>query len=126
MTKIWRFRVVDHKMIDFPKEQYAEYLLNLKNGFYEFILRKQSKQRSIEQNKYYWAVVVKILAEHFGYMPEEMHGVLKFHFVRTLGCDSSTELSTYEFSIEFIEKIRTWAQTEFNVYIPAPGEFETS
>ena len=43
---------------------------------------KIAHDRSGQQNKYYWAVIVDILAEYFGYTKDEMHDVLKWHFLK--------------------------------------------
>ena len=86
--------------------------------------------RSMNQNRYYWGVVVRILGGEFGYQPDEMHEILKSKFLRRwsqgkLGvfpyAQSTAKLSTIAFE-DYLEQVRTWAASEFNVNIPLPGE----
>lgn len=84
------------------------------------------KQRSLEQNAYYWGVVVKILSDDLGYTPNEMHEAIKFQFLvdqtRLLPfIPSTTDLDTAEWE-SLMTRIREWASSSFNVYIPSPNE----
>ena len=95
-----------------------------KNTF-EYIL-PQKIPRTLRQNRWYWSCVVGIPAEHYGYLPEEMHEAYKWMFLRRFEEDkpntvkSTTSLDTKEFT-EYIEKCRCWAAQEgFN--IPSPEE----
>jgi hypothetical protein len=91
--------------------------------------------RSVEQNNYYWGVVLKILSEHFGYIghgeKEELHDSLRTMFlVRTtkLGLkvvESTTKLDTELFE-RYLQAIRDWALAEHQCRIPLPNEVEES
>jgi len=93
------------------------------------------KIRSVEQNNYYWGIVLKILAEHFGYIgvdeKEELHDSLRTMFlVRTtkLGLkvvETTTKLSTELFE-RYLQAIRDWALHEHQCFIPKPNEVEES
>jgi hypothetical protein len=89
-------------------------------------IQRAKENRTLPQNKYYWGVVVKIIAQHTGYTSEETHQVLAAMFLsyesngRTF-VRSTTKLNTVEFS-DYSERCRTWAQTEMDVYIPLPNE----
>lgn len=97
----------------------------------EIILRKRKKQRSDQQNRYYFGVCVKILADHFGYTVEEMHEALKWKFLKVQSdpdhpietVKSTASLSTVEF-MELIAQIQIWAATEFSIVIPDPREID--
>lgn len=92
-------------------------------------IKAYRQQRTIQQNKYYWKVIIGMLCDHIGYTPEEMHNALKWKFMRkyedtvlpTVG--STTELDVYEFFKEFIEKIQRWSAIEFGLNIPDPPQF---
>jgi hypothetical protein len=84
------------------------------------------------QNKYYWGVVVPILASEFGYYKDEMHELLRRKFLsytrvsphtgeEELFAKSTTKLNTQEMEV-YLESIRTWALSEFSVYLPLPNE----
>jgi hypothetical protein len=77
------------------------------------------------QNGYYWAVVIPILCDYFGYFPDEMHHAIKTKFLRNGGTDelprigSTAKLSRVEFE-NLMEKIRCWAISDYGVNIPPP------
>lgn len=89
------------------------------------------EKRSLDQNAYWWAVPVKILAEHCGYTDSQMHyALLGECFGYTSGPTgkavpvkpSSSELTVAEFT-QLIEWVLTWAPTELGVIIPGPSEY---
>lgn len=105
------------------------HLLRFKGKTVEVTAENRRKNRSGEQNAYYWAVVVKMIAEHCGYRtPEEVQGVheeLRRKFLPGTGPmqvrPSTAALSTEEFS-DYIEQVRQWAAEELSIYIPDPNE----
>lgn len=119
----------------------AEFLTDLarfKDGNYTVTVEKTKKKRSIEQNRYYWGVVVPLVWEgyiHLGWEEMTLTGthnellktfniieVVNIHngeIKRTIG--SSTEMSTSQM-MDYFAKITRWAATELNVQIPEPGE----
>jgi hypothetical protein len=111
-------------VVDNPAD-YAVYISKLEGCRGELIIRKERKARSLNQNRYYFGVVVKILADFTGYTPEETHDALRMKFLVVHGVidtiQSTTELSTVEFE-EYMAKIRQWASVEYGVGIPEPNE----
>lgn len=109
-------------------EKWLVYLSGLEGQRIELALEKERHARTLSQNSYYWGVIIEILGNHFGYEPDEMHEALKFKFLRlhegsgleTVG--STTKLSTVEFG-EYLDKIMRWASSDYQVYIPAAGEY---
>lgn len=92
---------------------------------------KQKKQRSLDQNSYWWAVPVSILSKHCGYEPEQMHYVLLGEWrgymdgprgEKVPRCCASSKLTTADFT-ELIEWVQRWAAMELDVQIPAPSEY---
>ena len=82
--------------------------------------------RSLNENSYYWKIVVRTLSDHTGFEPEEMHELLKWKFLRVVrgkleACRSTTSLSTVDFE-DYLSKIRMWASQELNCWIPEPNE----
>lgn len=110
------------------RREFDRYASSFEGKRIQLVLKKYKTQRSIEQNKYYWGVIIKILSEEFGYFPEEIHDALRFKFLRVSGrvlsiAKSTTELTTIEFEI-YQEQIRVWALTEHQIKIPLPNEVE--
>lgn len=91
-------------------------------------LDKKTNLRTENQNRYYWAVPVNILADHFGYFTDDMHEALRLMFLKKetkpfISIRSTTSLSTVEFE-DYLEKIRTWAKVNHDVHIPLPNEID--
>jgi hypothetical protein len=112
--------------LDRPKD-YARYVRSLHGRFIEVIVRKQHVQRSARANRYYFGVVVPLIAEHCGYEKDEMHELLAMKFLR-MEDDPVTgsprrkrtpDTDTKEFA-EYVDAcIRLGA--ELGVVIPEPG-----
>jgi hypothetical protein len=107
-------------------------LLSNLSGRHTVQIEKSRQTRSLPQNKYYWGVIVPILASEFGYYKDEMHELLRRKFLaytrvnphtgeEELFAKSTTKLNTAEMEI-YLDSIRTWALSEFSVYLPLPNE----
>ena len=107
-------------------DKYLVYLASMEGKRIELTLQKERHNRSLSQNSYYWGVVIEILAEYFGYTPEEQHESLKWLFLKThedslVTVKSTAKLSTIEFA-DYVDKVMRWAAMEYQIYIPDPGE----
>ena len=106
---------------------FYEYLRTLKEDVRVLVENKPSRKtnRSINQNNYYWGVVVKIMADFTGYTEDEMHDALRLKFLGKDGIlktmKSTKDLSTVEME-EYLANIRMWASRDLGVYIPLPNE----
>lgn len=92
---------------------YYLHLRKLSGERVEIIVRKQRKTRTVQQNSYYWGVVVRLCSETTGYPPEDMHEILKGKFLgrsdgRFRWYRSTRSLTTAEMA-EYIEDIKEWA-----------------
>jgi len=110
--------------------QFQGHLRGLAGKRVEVVVRKPKSQRSLRANRYYFGVVVAMLAEEFGYEKDEMHDVLAMKFLRTEDCPitgaprrkHTPECDTSEFA-EYVDAcIRLGA--EHGVVIPEPGEID--
>ena len=114
--------------IDFSAN-FDRWLSTLEGQRVSIEVKKFKKKRSIEQNAYYWSVLIDILSKEFGYEAEEIHMVLRGKFLRIhdpkhpdfVIAKSTTKLTTVEF-VEYIEKIQRWAAQEHQIYLPDPNE----
>jgi hypothetical protein len=95
-------------------------------------VKQHRETRSSQANRYYFGVVIKLIAEHCGYEPDEMHEVLAFRFLR-IEDDPITgsprrkrtpKTNTKEFADYVDQCIRFGA--ELGVVIPLPHEVEAS
>lgn len=90
------------------------------------------QKRTDIQNKYYYGVVVKMIAEYLGYYPDECHRMLLRMFAK-LGededeyghkydiCESTSGMDTMRME-KYLEDIKTFFLTDFKLYIPNAGE----
>jgi hypothetical protein len=87
--------------------------------------------RTLNQNAYYWGVVVTRLAGYLGYFPDEIHEVLKQKFLPAKSIalkneevvipQSTSTLDTIQFE-EYLEQIRIWAVRDLEFTLPLPNE----
>jgi hypothetical protein len=87
---------------------------------------KVQKRRSTPQNSYLWGVVYALISQHTGYTIEEVHEAMGFQFRKIANSPmirirSTTTMSTVEFE-EYTAKVRAWASSELNIYIPNPND----
>ena len=95
-------------------------------------LGKEYKSRSLDQNNYYWGIVVQMIFEHTGQYdtPDECHLYLGTKFWGTTkeimgetirDIKSTPDMSTVEFE-ENMTKVRNWASRDLGLFIPKPNE----
>ena len=128
MSPIFLASVQKGKLVFNNPDAFEKYLWTLNDKSIDVVIRLPKKDRSNNQNRWYWACVVAIPAEHFGYLPEEMHEAYKFLFLRIHEegkpetVRSTATLSTVEFK-EYTEKCQQWA-AEQGLVIPDPNQVE--
>ena len=132
MTPIFLGRVVSGKLTLQDQSGMRRHLSTLDGHDVEVTIKRKRSQRSVDQNRYWWAIPVALLSEHTGYTPSQMHyALLGECFGYATGptgqpmpnVPSSSELSVDEFS-RLIEWVLVWAPSELGVEIPAPNEVE--
>jgi hypothetical protein len=118
------------KVVYDNKESFDRYLMTLEGKKVNIVVAEFKKNRSLNQNRYYWGVVIKVLSDETGYEKEEMHTYLADKFLgfytdvygKTLKVIPTTSsLKTMEFE-EYLSKIRIFASKELSIYIPDPNE----
>jgi hypothetical protein len=116
--------------------QFSSFLRTFGDNKIDIVVRKIKKERSGNQNRYYFSVVVGLIAEHTGMDPMDTHDVLKQMFLnrvvympvkdrlREVVISGSTSLlKTDEFE-QYLERIRRWASAELSIVIPDPNKTE--
>ena len=116
MTKVSRFagKVIKGRLTLVDEDGF-KLKLNEFDGDVTLIIKQRGFTRSPKQNNYYRGVLVKILAEDFGYTDYEMHAVLKKHF----NVESTKHLDQREFR-DYLDKIIRWASMEYGIALPDP------
>lgn len=69
-------------LLESEREQRQAYFKTLAGKNVEIIVRRERAQRTERQHRYYFGVVVPLIAEHCGYEKDEMHDLLAMRFLR--------------------------------------------
>lgn len=133
MTKIHFGTVQKGRFIPDNVEEYALALAVNNNKRVTMTVGKPRTNRSTNQNRYYFGVVVRILSGELGYTPEEMHEALKAHYLADRSAKylrvpkRTSDLTATEFE-EYLSRIRMDASlmkfSSESIYIPLPNEVE--
>lgn len=91
------------------------------------------KNRSSQQNRYYFGIVLPLLADNYGDAKTDFHEFLKRKFLmpRIVEIDgmrfeimpSTSKLSTVDFN-EFVEQVCRFASEEMGIFVPPPNYSE--
>lgn len=65
---------------------YGRHVRSFAGHHVEVLCRRRRTRRSLRANRYYWGIVVPLLAEHCGYDAQAMHEALAFRFLRIADC----------------------------------------
>lgn len=118
------------------KEKVIQQIKEMKDG-YGFFEWKYKSQRTLQQNKYYWGVIVFEIRNRLTelgntFTDENVHDFLKdkFNSKMVIGNggevlgevgQSTTEMSKEDFSI-YLEKIFAWSSEFLDLHIPPPNQ----
>ena len=135
---ITKARVISGNLIYEGVAAFYQQLQNFEGQDVEVEIRKRKKQRSGNQNRFYFGVILPEIREalidagYFMQNNEQVHELLKFKFLKatvtnedtgeiieTLG--STKDMSTSEFET-YLTAIRVWAAEYLNVTLSIPNE----
>ena len=113
-------------VLDYP-EQLVVRLASLEGKRVEVIVRKETKTRTSQQNRYLFGVVYAIISDCTGYDPEQVHDAMKVKFASKhldngLVITERTSKMTTERMTQYIDDIKRWAAEFLGCYIPDAGE----
>lgn len=117
-------------------EIFRQDLRRMADNELEVTIKPWRNSRSDNQNRYYWGIVIKIIAEETGMLPLQVHELMKEQFLREMAYmktksgikevsipGSSASLYTSEFE-QYLSDIRAWASEFLGAWIPLPNEAE--
>ncbi len=133
-TPVFRGKVNAQGNLELERQvDFWKYLCRFKEKRVEVVVRRVKSQRSLDQNAYWWAVTVEIMADYMGEERTAAHYALLgecfgYHYNEKLrrhvpNKGSSSRLTTEEFS-QLIEWCPPWALENHSVNIPLPNEVE--
>ena len=136
ITPVFNGTVEKGKLVPVNKDRFLLHCCTLEGKPVEIIVRRRYAKKSNKQNKYYRAVVVKLIGHEMGYRDTstelgKVHGILLDKFFRETDDKGNTyirstkldEWKTVEWEAKMGE-IRQWASEFLNTYIPLPNEVE--
>lgn len=110
---------------DKPMDKQAFYSL-LKNlsGEQVIKIKPRSKGRSLQENKYYWSVVMGYIEDYTGCNKILIHETMKSEFIPLVKFSDDYKLTTTDLTHyqmwEFINNVRQWAKDFLKLDIPDP------
>jgi len=111
--------------MDNPLEKQALYAI-LKNckGEQVIKIKKRSRGRSLQENKFYWGVVLSYISEFTGEDPTYLHEVYKHRHIPKVKFIDEARLTTtdmtHEQVWEYINLVRMDAKITLGISIPDP------
>ena len=117
------------KLLEFNRTEFQEKLNKVKDGDYVLLITKQENIRTLNQNAYFWGVVMKCSADAMGLDKHtanmQLKDVLGFWKLDKSGKYALFE-STSDMSIkrlaEYIDQIKKLMFNQFGLIIPEPNE----
>lgn len=101
----------------------------------ELVIRKKRQTRSLQANRYWWGVIIPLIAEELGYLPHEhdaVHDAVIRHLVGVRpGSDPRLQIraTTHDMDTEdfgmLIEHAIIWAASDLGIVIPDPHSVES-
>lgn len=124
-------KIENGKIVITRKDIFKEYVSKIGEGQeIQLTIGKRHWTRSTSENSYYWAVIVQMVADHVGWIPDDAHAYMaklflkkgiEFKGKREVVVRSTTSLTVPEFE-KYCENCRMWAANELGVVIPMPNE----
>jgi len=75
MNPIFYGIVNNCEVIFYEKKKLRQFLIDFEGKEVEVVIRQPTSPRTLQQNKYLWGVVYKILSDHTGYTKEEINEI---------------------------------------------------
>lgn len=130
----WPAEVRGGKIHVVPRQEFDAYIgANFEGKKVSVTVAEVKQQRSINQNNYYWGVIIPIASDEMGVTPVEAHHLLGDEFlryekvtkdgIRRTMIRSTSDLNTAE-AEDYYTQCRQFMSREFNAYIPLPNEVE--
>lgn len=134
-----KFKIVEEGDLSSLDDALDKMEPKIKEGVdYTIYLLDHKKNRTLNANRYYHGVVLKVLSEEIGIKnPDitaaQLHEVMKGKFNEKVVIvdgtpyeigESTTKMTTESFKV-YIEAIREWADATLGIWVPLPEELET-
>lgn len=134
-------RVVEGKLPDTVRREIKSFFDRIKSGSVTIQIKRYHARRSVNQNAYYWGVVIPMIMEEMGELDSQYtHNLLKeimspkFPWMREEGREvngkwidgplkSSKDYDKAQWE-ELMSAVRIWASINLGINIPEPNQTE--
>lgn len=134
ITVKWPGRIQSGKIVLNTRHEFDTYVsMNFEGKDVWVMVGEIKRQRSINQNNYYWGVIIAIASDEMGCTPAETHHILGNEFLRyekvlsngkkKTMIRSTSDLNTAE-AEDYYTQCRQYMSRDFNCYIPLPNEID--
>lgn len=122
-----KFKLINNAVADNACKHIYNAMNDGTGKIYQVEIKEFSEPRTLQQNRYLFGVVYKVIAETLGYTVDEIHGLLAKKFLSeehivlsepVIFVKSTAKMSKKDFA-EYLENIFRFA-AEFGVVIPDP------
>lgn len=142
----WKVKIHEGKVVFEQREQFDSHLIPYEGKIMSLVLKPYTKRRSRQEEKYYHAVVVRMIADEMGETDDNTHNLLRGLFlereksavlengevIRYTRILSTTELNDKQYR-EYWKQCVDWAaqptkdtglaqDSGIKLYIPLPNE----
>lgn len=131
-TPLFYGRIENGRLILDEKDAFTSFVSKWEGKEIALSIKKSASTRTNAENRYYWGVIVNMVAAEVGIIPDDAHELLKGLFLK-VGVEhegkryeivrSTSSLSVSEFE-DYAEKCRQWSAVELDCPIPLPNEVE--
>jgi hypothetical protein len=129
MDSVFRGTANAKGTVDFDRPvDFRRYVARFAGRGVEVIVRRPKSIRSLNQNRYYFGVVIATIAAELGYTKDEAHEAIAWKFLQEGEADaklpkrkSTATLTTHEME-DYISQVKQFAAEELHIYIPDPNE----
>ncbi len=130
LNPVFLARVEEGKFVFEQTHRVRQHVRKLEGKLVEVVIRQVRTRRTLRANAFYWAVVIALMGEEFGYEKDEMHEVLAMRFLRIEDCPitgsprrrRTPECDTKDFA-EYVDACIRLA-AEHGICVPEPGEVD--
>lgn len=114
--------VLDSKEVK-TKVKLLEFIATL-DGEWIVKVKKRKGGRSVQENKYYWGVVISYISEFTGHEPSYLHEYYKYKFIPAVKFTDVSRLTTSDMTSQelwaYMDLIRLDVWLLFDLSIPDP------
>ena len=134
MKPIFLCKIEKGKVSHFDEDVFDLYIGQWEGMECDLTIEKHKTTRTLQQNKYLWGIVYKMISDETGYTVDEVHQLFKTLFrkkhldvgeKRYVVVGSTADMNTIEFT-DYIENIKRFSAENLSLNIPESDAVDNS